>query len=136
MPEVVPPAVPEPLPAPAPAAPPPPRRIHLVVVTTHAADTAVPGAAPTLVARYWHPRRAEWMEQPVDSVEHALRLFGDELAWTLRQQQVLDSPERHELIFEARVDQLELPSAAEVLEEVGLPPEDVSELIRRVEEPD
>jgi hypothetical protein len=49
---------------------------------------------------------------------------------------VLDSPERHELIFEARVDQLELPSAAEVLEEVGLPPEDVSELIRRVEEPD
>jgi hypothetical protein len=47
---------------------------------------------------------------------------------------MLDTPEYHELIFETNVERLELPNATEVLEEVGLAPEDVEEILQRVEE--
>ena len=111
-----------------------PHQVRLVVVTTRPADVAVPEAKPTLIARYWQPREARWVDVTVESVEHAIRLFADESGWVLRQQQMLDSPERHELIFEAKVKPLKRPSAVDVLEEVGLTREDAEDLVQRVEE--
>lgn len=115
-------------------APPASRHLHLVVVTTRPADVLT-DATQAFIARYWHPRQARWVELPVESAEHAVRLFVDGNGWALRQQQMLDAPEHHELIFETRMEQLELPSAVEVLEEeVGLAPADVEEMLQRVEE--
>jgi hypothetical protein len=131
--EVVRTGIPQPLATP--VAPPEPHQVRLVVVTTHPASDSGSGAMPMLVARYWHPRDARWIELPVESAEHAVRFFVDENGWLLRQQQVLDTPDHHELIFETRTERLELPSAAEVLEEeVGLAPADVAEILQRVEE--
>jgi hypothetical protein len=130
--EVVRTVVPQPLAAP--VAPPEPHQVRLVVVTTRPAPDAGP-AVPMLIARHWHPRKGRWIELPVESAEHAVRLFVDENGWLLRQQQVLDTPDHHELIFETRTERLDLPSAAEVLEEeVGLAPADVEEILQRVEE--
>lgn len=124
-----------PQPLAAPVAPPEPHQVRLVVVTTHPAPDAGSGATPMLVARYWHPREGRWIELQVESAEHAVRLFVDENGWLLRQQQVLDTPDHHELIFETKTERLDLPSAAEVLEEeVGLAPADVEEILQRVEE--
>ena len=133
----------EPAPASVPAVPetlaqlaPPvlPHRVHLVVVRTRPADPPDP-AAPALVARWWHPIEARWTAQPVESAEHAVRLLTDEQGWTLRQQQALDAPGRHELIFEAPLHAVRQPTVAEVLEEeVGLAPGDVAEMLQRVDE--
>ncbi|HEX2450080.1 MAG TPA: hypothetical protein VHJ69_03015 [Gemmatimonadales bacterium] len=88
-----------------------------------------------LIARYWQPRERRWIEQPFESVEHALRLFVDEKGWVLRQQQVLESPAHQELIFETQIERLSQPSVVEVLEaEVGLTPKDVEEMLTRVDE--
>lgn len=124
---------PEPLASP--VAPPSPHDVRLVVVTTRPADDVAPGGTPMLIARYWHPREARWIELPFESAEHAVRLFVDENGWVLRQQQILDTPAHHEMIFETKVERLHLPDATEVLEtEVGLAPEDVEEILQRVEE--
>lgn len=119
---------------PAPAAPGRPGRVHLVVVVTRpvtAADAAQPGAV--LVARYWHPSLHRWSETPFESLEHAMHLFVDESGWVLRQQQALDGPHAFELIFEARREDFSRPSAEAMLQDVGLTPEDVADLIGRVE---
>jgi hypothetical protein len=125
---------PSPKPLAAPVASTEPHHVRLVVVTTRPADVAVPEAKPTLIARYWEPRESRWVEVTVESVEHAIRRFADEGGWVLRQQQMLESPERHELIFEAKVKPPKRPSAVDVLEEVGLTREDAEDLVHRVEE--
>jgi hypothetical protein len=68
-----------------------------------------------------------------DSLDHALRLFVDESGWVLRQQQALDSPEAHELIFEARREDFSRPSTEQILQDVGLSPEEVAHLLDRVD---
>jgi hypothetical protein len=68
-----------------------------------------------------------------DSLDHALRLFVDESGWVLRQQQALDAPDTHELIFEARREDFSRPSTAEMLEDVGLTREDVAKLLDQVD---
>jgi hypothetical protein len=112
-------------------------RVHLVVVVTRSAraDESGAGNGPlTLVARYWQPRDQRWVEQSFESLEHVLHLFVDEHGWVLRQQQPLDAPDAHELIFETHREDVAQPSAAEVLEEeVGLAPNDVAELLERVD---
>ncbi len=111
-----------------------PGRVHLVVVLTRRVgpgDKAPPGS--TLVTRFWHPRDHRWNENVFDSLDHALRLFLDESGWLLRQQQALDSPEAHELIFEARREDFSRPSTAQILEDVGLSPEEVANLLERVD---
>jgi hypothetical protein len=108
--------------------------MHLVVVTTRAvqpADKAPPGT--TLVTRFWHPRDHKWNENIFDSLDHALRLFVDESGWVLRQQQSLDAPKAHELIFEARREDFSRPSTEQILHEVGLSPEEVANLLERVD---
>jgi hypothetical protein len=101
-----------------------PGRQHLVVVTVRAArpeDPAPDGAV--LVTRFWHPRDLRWSENFFESLEHALRLFVDESGWTQVQQQELDRPHSHELIFEARWEDFSGPTTEEILREVGLKPE-------------
>jgi len=111
-----------------------PGRMHLVVVLTRSirpADKAPPGT--TLVTRFWHPRDRKWNENIFDSLDHALRLFVDESGWVLRQQQALDAPEAHELVFEARREDFSRPSTEQILHEVGLSPEEVANLLERVD---
>jgi hypothetical protein len=107
-------------------------RVHLVVVTTRPTrpeDRVPPGA--TLVTRFWHPRDHRWSENAFDSLDHALRLFVDESGWVLRQQQALDGPQMFELIFEARREDFSRPSTEQILQEVGLTPQDVAKLLKR-----
>jgi hypothetical protein len=129
---------PVPLPVPEPvgsaAVPPPTGETHLVVVRTRPSeDSAAP--AGEIVARYWHPRRRAWQEQTFESPEHAMHLFVEENGWVLRQQQLLDRAGAEELIFAVRLEELDQPSARELLlEEVGLSPEDAEALLDRVDE--
>lgn len=124
--------LPEPAAAPAPDAAAVGGRRHLVVVTTRAVRAGE--AAPTgalLVTRFWHPRDRRWSENAFESLEHALRLFVDESGWTLLQQQALDAPHAHELVFQARREDFQRPSTEELLREVGLDPGAVAELLDR-----
>jgi len=111
-----------------------PGRIHWVVVMTRRirSEDRVPSGS-TLVTRFWHPRDHRWSENVFESLDHALRLFVDESGWVLRQQQALDAPEAHELIFEARREDFSRPSTEQMLQEVGLSPEDVAKLLNRVD---
>lgn len=109
-----------------------PGRVHLVVVITRAVtvqDVAPPGTR--LVTRYWHPRHRRWSENTFESLEHALHLFVDESGWVLRQQQALDAQDAHELIFEARRVDFTRPSTQELLQDVGLSPEEVANFLER-----
>jgi hypothetical protein len=119
---------------PAPAHPLRSGRVHLVVVVTRAvvpADTAPPGAL--LMSRFWHPSLHRWSENSFESLEHAIHLFVDESGWVLRQQQSLDAPHAYELVFEARREDFSRPSTEAMLEDVGLTPEDVADLMERVD---
>jgi hypothetical protein len=109
-------------------------RVHWVVVVTRPASDgeSAPGGA-VLLTRFWHPRDHCWSENAFESLDHALRLFVDESGWVLRQQQPLDGPHAHELIFEARREDFSRPSTEQILEEVGLTPQDVAKLLHRVE---
>ena len=109
-------------------------RVHWVVVTTRAAgpkDKTPAGAV--LLTRFWHPRDHCWSENAFESLDHALRLFVDESGWVLRQQQALDGPHAHELIFEARREDFSRPSTEQILQDVGLTPQDVAKLLKRPE---
>jgi hypothetical protein len=111
-------------------------RVHWVVVMTRPiqmTDQAPAGAI--LVTRFWHPRDHRWSENAFESLDHAIRLFVDESGWVLRQQQALDGPQLHELIFEARREDFSRPSTEQLLQEVGLTPQDVAKLLGRMERP-
>jgi hypothetical protein len=71
-----------------------------------------------------------------ESLDHALRLFVDESGWVLQQQQPLDAPEAHELIFEARREDFSRPSTEQMLQEVGLSPDEVAKLLDGVDRED
>ena len=110
-----------------------PGRVHWVVVITRRikAEDRVPSGS-TLMTRFWHPRDHRWSENVFESLDHALRLFVDESGWVLRQQQALDAPGAHELIFEARREDFSRPSTEQLLEDVGLSPEEVAKLLNRI----
>ncbi|MFL5402620.1 MAG: hypothetical protein ACJ8BF_07360 [Gemmatimonadales bacterium] len=110
-----------------------PGRIHWVVVMTRAPkrDDKVPSGT-TLLTRFWHPRDRCWSENAFESLDHALRLFVDESGWVLRQHQLLDVAQAHELLFEARREDFSRPSTEQMLQEVGLSPTDVADLLNRV----
>src|SRR4051794_21040002 len=112
-----------------------PGRVHWVVVVSRALqpeDEAPPGTA--LLTRFWHPRDHCWSENAFESLDHAIRLFVDESGWVLRQQQALDGPHVHELIFEARREDFSRPSTEQMLEDVGLSPQDVAKLLGRMDQ--
>jgi hypothetical protein len=108
-----------------------PGRVHWVVVRTRPPGTSdrVP-AGTVLVTRFWHPRDRSWSENAFESLDHALRLFVDESGWILRQQQALDGPHIYELLFEARREDFSRPSTEQLLEDVGLSPQDVAKLLK------
>jgi hypothetical protein len=113
-----------------------PGRPHLVVVVTRQVqphDRAPSGA--TLITRFWHPRDQRWSENAFESLEHALHLFVEESGWVLRQQQMLGAESAFELIFEARRDDFTGPTTEAMLEEVGLTPTDVADLMDRASRP-
>jgi hypothetical protein len=110
-------------------------RVHWVVVTTRPvsqADKVAEGSV--LLTRFWHPRDHCWSENAFESLDHAIRLFVDESGWVLRQQQSLDGPHAHELIFEARREDFSRPSTEQMLQDVGLTPEDVAKLLKKEED--
>jgi hypothetical protein len=124
----------EPAEQPGPVVPTRPGRVHLVVVVTRAAAPADRAPARiTLVSRFWHPSLHRWNENAFESLEHAMHLFVDESGWVLRQQQALDGPHAYELVFEARREDFSRPSTEAILHDVGLTPEDVADLMGRVE---
>jgi hypothetical protein len=109
-------------------------RVHWVVVVTRpASDGENAPAGAVLLTRFWHPRDHCWSENAFESLDHALRLFVDESGWVLRQEQALDGPHAYELIFEARREDFSRPSTEQILEDVGLTPQDVAKLLHRVE---
>jgi hypothetical protein len=109
-------------------------RRHLVVVTTRVLDRGE-SATPTAVlrTRFWHPRDHRWTENDFESLEHARRLFVEESGWVLRQEQSLDGPLAHELIFEARRVDFTRPSQEQILRDVGLTPEKVNQMLEQVD---
>ena len=109
-------------------------RVHLVVVVTRAVtpDDGAPQGS-VLLSRFWHPSLHRWNENSFESLEHALHLFVDESGWILRQQQTLDALHAFELIFEARREDFSRPSTEAMLQEVGLTPEDVADLMERIQ---
>ena len=105
-------------------------RVHWVVVVTRPVRDGDKGpAGAILLTRFWHPRDHCWSENAFESLDHALRLFVDESGWVLRQQQALDGPHAHELIFEARREDFSRPSTEQILQDVGLTPQDVAKLL-------
>jgi hypothetical protein len=114
-----------------------PGRVHWVVVRTRPPTESDKVTAGTvLVTCFWHPRDHRWTENAFESLDHALRLFVDESGWVLRQQQALDGPHAYELIFEARREDFSRPSTEQMLEDVGLSPQEVAKLLHRVDQED
>jgi hypothetical protein len=109
-----------------------PGRVHWVVVRTRPpSHTDKVPSGTVLVTCFWHPRDRCWSENAFESLDHAIRLFVDESGWILRQQQALDGPHVYELLFEARREDFSRPSTEQLLEDVGLSPQDVAKLLRR-----
>ena len=110
-------------------------RVHWVVVMTRppGLQDKVPNGT-LILTRFWHPRDHRWSENAFESLDHALRLFVDESGWVLRQQQALDGPQLYELLFEARREDFSRPSTEQMLQEVGLTPQDVAKLLKTSEE--
>jgi len=111
-----------------------PSRLHLVVVITRELRPEEGGVAGAVLrTRFWHPGEHRWSENDFESLEHAHRLFIDESGWVLRQQQALDAPLAHELIFEARRIDFTRPSREQILRDIGLSPEAVDRMLEQVE---
>ena len=127
------PAVPQPAVADQPVEAQPRRRTHLVVVVTRALAPAEAGeGGATLRARYWNPHQRRWNETDYDSLD-ALRHSLVEEGWELLQEQQLDAPLAVELIYKARRIDFTRPSREQILRDIGMTPEDVSQLLEDVD---
>jgi hypothetical protein len=82
-----------------------------------------------LRSRFWHPRDRRWSENDFESLEHARRLFIDESGWVLRQEQALEAPLAHELIFEAHRIDFTRSSREQILRDIGLTPDGVNQML-------
>ena len=112
----------------------PRRRSHLVVVVTRALDASEAGdPGAVLRARYWNPHERRWSEHDYDTVESLRHRHIEEEGWELLQEQRLDAPHAVELIFKAyRVD-FTRPSREQILRDIGMTPDDVSQLLEDVD---
>jgi hypothetical protein len=112
----------------------PSRRSHLVAVVTRALakeDGGEPGA--TLRERYWNPHDRRWTEADFDSLEALRRRHIEEQGWELLQEQKLDAPLAVELIFRAHRVDFTRPSREQILRDIGMTPDDVSDLLGHVD---
>ena len=127
------PAVPQPAVADQPVEPQPRRRTHLVVVVTRALDPSEAGeSGATLRARYWNPHQRRWNETDYDSLDTLRHRLGEE-GWELLQEQQLDATLAVELIFKARRIDFTRPSREQILRDIGMTPDDVSQLMEDVD---
>ena len=112
----------------------PPRRSHLVTVTTRAvtADDH-PETGATIRERYWNPHERRWYEEDFSSLEALRRRHIEEGGWELLQEQALDAPLAAELIFKAHRIDFTRPSREQNLRDIGLTPDDVSHLLDHVD---
>ena len=112
----------------------PPRRSHLVTVVTRAlGEEDGPTEGATLRARYWNPHEHRWSESDFDSMESLLRRHVEEGGWELLQEQSLDEPLAIELIFRAHRVDFTRPSREQILRDIGMTPDDVSDLLGHVD---
>jgi hypothetical protein len=112
----------------------PARRTHLVAVVTRAlspADQSEPG--DTLRERYWNPHERRWRETDFDSLESLRRRHIEESGWELLQEQQLDAPLAVELIFRAHRVDFVRPSREQILRDIGMTPDDVSQMLENVD---
>ena len=112
----------------------PAKRSHLVTVVTRGLverDGAEPGA--TLRERYWNPHDRRWSETDFDSLEALRRRHIEEQGWELLQEQNLDAPLAVELIFKAHRVDFTRPSREQILRDIGMTPDDVSDLLGHVD---
>ena len=128
------PVAPQPAVAEQPAESLPRRRSHLVVVVTRALSASEAGdSGAVLRARFWNPHERRWSEHDYDGVESLRRRHVEEEGWELLQEQRLDDPFAFELIFKAyRVD-FTRPSREQILRDIGMTPDDVSQLLEDVD---
>jgi hypothetical protein len=127
---------PTPLPAVAeqPAESPPPLRSHLVAVVTRALDEGEAGDSGAVIrARYWNPYEHRWSEHDYDGLESLRRRHIEEEGWELLQEQQLDAPLAVELIFRAHRIDFTRPSREQILRDIGMTPDDVSQLLEDVD---
>jgi hypothetical protein len=112
----------------------PPQRAHLVVMVTRALDAGESTeAGSTLRARYWNPHMHRWIEADYASLEGLHRRHVQEEGWELLQEQALDAPLAVELIFRAHRIDFTRPSREQILRDIGMTPDDVSQLLEDVE---
>lgn len=114
----------------------PPKRAHLVVVVTHALapnDAAESGA--TIRARHWHPYEHRWEEADFASLDALRRRHLEESGWELLQEQPLDADLAVEMVFKAHRIDFTRPSREQILRDIGMTPDDVSELLEHVDRP-
>ena len=128
------PVAPQPAVAEQPAESLPRRRAHLVVVVTRALSASEAGdSGAVLRGRYWNPHEHRWSEHDYDTLESLRRRHTEEEGWDLLQEQPLDAPLAAELIFKAyRVD-FTRPSREQILRDIGMTPDDVSQLLEDVD---
>lgn len=126
------PEVPQPAVAEQPAESVPPRRSHLVAVVTRALDPSEGPPGPALRARFWNPHERRWTEADYESLDDLRRRLTEEEGWELLQEQDLDVPLAVELIFRAHRIDFTRPSREQILRDIGMTPDDVSQLLEDV----
>jgi hypothetical protein len=112
----------------------PPRRSHLVAIVARrlaAGETTEPGAA--IREHYWNPHERRWVENDYESLEALRRRHIEEEGWELLQEQQLDAPDLVELIFKGHRIDFTRPSREQILRDIGMTPDDVSDLLGNVD---
>lgn len=110
-----------------------PRRAHIVVVVTRALAEGEGEGGATIRERYWNPHERRWSEADFESMESLRRRHVDEGGWELLQEQTLDAPLASELIFKAHRIDFTRPSREQILRDIGMTPDDVSDLLEHVD---
>jgi hypothetical protein len=128
------PEVPQPAVLPQAAETVPSRRSHLVAMVTRALGVGDAAEAGAVVrARYWNPHLHRWVEEDYESLESLRHRYQDEEGWELLQEQWLDAERAVELIFRARRIDFTRPSREQILRDIGMTPDDVSQLLEDVD---
>jgi hypothetical protein len=112
----------------------PPKRSHLVAVVTRALEESeAGGSGAVLRAHHWNPHEHRWSEHDYESLDHLRRRLVEEEGWELLQEQQLDAPLAVELIFRAHRIDFTRPSREQILRDIGMTPDDVSQMLEDVE---
>ena len=103
----------------------------MVTRALHQAEGGAGGGA--VRERYWNPHERRWSEADYDSLESLRHRHIDEEGWELLQEQRLEAPLAVELIFRAHRVDFTRPSREQILRDIGMTPDDVSQLLEDVD---